>query len=81
MAVERDPHRVLAEAIAHVAPDVDVDAISADGNLREEAELDSMDLLNIVAAIHEATGVEIPERDYPYLSTWSTFINYLSGRL
>ncbi len=81
MAVERDPHRVLTQAIGRVAPDVDLDAIDADRNLREEAELDSMDLLNIVTAIHEATGLEIPERDYPHLSTWSSFIDYLSARL
>ncbi len=76
-----DPQRVLVDVLGRVAPDIDVASLDVDADLREEAQLDSMDLLNIVNAIHEATGLVIPERDYPKLSSWSSFVEYLSTRL
>ena len=76
-----DPQVVLAAAIAKVAPEVDLGEIDVHADLRDEAQLDSLDVLNIVAAIFESTGVEIPERDYPSLATVSTFVEYLAQRL
>jgi acyl carrier protein len=75
-----DPRDVVTSAIAKVAPDVDLDVIDHDADLREEAELDSLDFLNVVSAVHEATGLDIPERDYPQLGTLNGFIDYVSSR-
>ena len=41
-------------------------------DLREQIHLDSMDILNLMIAVHEATGVEIPEADYAKMSTLTT---------
>jgi acyl carrier protein len=38
-----------------------------------------MDFLNIIVAIHGETGIEIPERDYPKLSTLNDAIAYLDA--
>lgn len=70
----------VVAAITKVAPDVDPDALDPDADLREEAELDSMDFLNVVTAVHEATGLEIPERDYPHLATLAGFVAYVASR-
>jgi acyl carrier protein len=75
-----DPRGVVTSAITKVAPDVDLDVIDPDADLREEAELDSLDFLNVVSAVHEATGLEIPERDYPQLGTLNGFVDYVSSR-
>lgn len=75
-----DPLAVITSAITKVAPDVDLGVIDPEADLREEAELDSLDFLNVVTAVHEATGLEIPERDYPQLGTLAGFIAYLSSR-
>lgn len=80
MTETRDPAAVVATAITTVAPDVDVAGLDPDADLREEAELDSMDFLNVVTAVHEATGLEIPERDYPHLATLAGFVDYVSSR-
>jgi len=40
-------------------------------------DLDSVDLLNLVAAIYEATGVDIPERDYPVIATLGRCVDYV----
>jgi acyl carrier protein len=64
-----------------VAPDVDANALDPGADFREELDLDSMDVLNLVVGLHEATGIEIPERDYPELTTVDACVAYLSERL
>jgi acyl carrier protein len=70
---------VVTDAITEVAPDVDPAAIDPDSDLAEQLDIDSMDFLNIVMAIHERTGVEIPERDYPKLSTLNDAVSYIGA--
>jgi acyl carrier protein len=71
---------VIRSAIAKIAPDVDASAIPDDVEYREEAELDSMDFLNVLGAVADATGVEVPEADYPKVLTIAAFADYLSVR-
>jgi len=40
-----------------------------------------MDWLNVLAAIHERLGVEIPETDYGKLGTLDSITSYLKMRL
>jgi len=69
---------VVIRALIEVAPDVDPGAIDPDADLAEQLDIDSMDFLNIVVAIHQQTGIEIPERDYPKLATLSDAVRYLA---
>jgi acyl carrier protein len=39
-----------------------------------------MDILNLMIAIHEATGVDIPE-DYPQMTTLDGVVAYLRTRV
>jgi acyl carrier protein len=73
--------RILAEALRRVAPEADVDALAPDAELREELEIDSIDVLNLAIALHEATGIDIPERDYAELATLARGAAYLRRRL
>ena len=52
-----------------VAPEADGQDLKPNVNLRDQLDLDSMDFLNFVVAIHNEFGMEIPEVDYPKLST------------
>lgn len=72
-----DARQVVLDAIATVAPDAPVDELAPDDDLFDTLELDSMDLLNIVVAVHERTGIEVPERDYGKLGTLDDFAAYL----
>jgi len=36
-----------------------------------------MDFLNDVTEIHQRTGIDVPERDYPRLSTLNDAVAYL----
>lgn len=71
---------VVIDAITKVAPDTDPSSLPGDVEFVEELELDSMDFLNIVVAIEEATGRTVPERDYPQLATLDDVVAYLVAR-
>ena len=78
MRSEQQLREVVIRALTDVAPDIDPAAIDPDTDLAEQLDIDSMDFLNVVVAIHEQTGIEIPERDYPKLSTLADAGTYLA---
>ncbi|MBO6525458.1 acyl carrier protein [Erythrobacter sp.] len=53
---------VIAE-IETIAPDVAPVAIGDEEDLREALDLDSMDIFNLIVALHQRLDVEIPEAD------------------
>ncbi len=63
-----------------MAPDIDRATLDNGALLREDLELDSMDILNIVIALNEATGINIPEQDYGELTTMAAIPRYLDAR-
>jgi len=68
----------VLHVLAGIAPEADLAAIDPDVDLREQLDVDSMDLLNFVIGLHEALHVDIPEADYPKLSTLDGCIDYLA---
>jgi acyl carrier protein len=68
--------RILGE----IAPEADLSRLAPDVDLREQLEIDSMDFLNFVIGLHEATGADIPEADYGKLATLDACAEYLGGR-
>ncbi len=78
MSTEQELRAVVISVLADVAPDIDPSAVDPDTELVEQLDIDSMDFLNIIVAINERTGIEIPERDYPKLSTVNDAVSYLA---
>jgi acyl carrier protein len=77
--VTRDELRALAlEALGGIAPEADLGALRDKVALRDQLDLDSMDFLNFLVAVHERTGVEIPEADYGKLATLDQLVAYLA---
>jgi len=68
----------LLEVIDTVAPGCIPDVVDDDADIRDEMELDSMDLLNIVAALHERLNIEIPEADIEQITSLNKAVRYLS---
>ena len=66
------------EELVRVAPDLDADTVGDDEHIQDDLELDSMDVLNLVTALHERYGVDIPEADYPKIATVNLAVAYLS---
>jgi acyl carrier protein len=76
-----DELRTLAvDALARIAPELRDTPLRHDMPLRDQVDLDSMDFLNFVIALHDRTGVDIPEADYPRLSTIDAIAAYLAQR-
>jgi acyl carrier protein len=73
--------QIILDAITQIAPDVDTDGLPDDVDFREEAELDSMDFLGVLNAVQDATGVAVPELDYPRIITVAGFADYLDAHL
>jgi len=67
----------ILETLSEVAPEIDIAAVDPKTELREQFDLDSMDMLNFVIGLHERLGIDIPEADYPKLSTLEGAIRYL----
>ena len=79
--LERDEIRETVQAVIEsIAPGVDLRRIRADRPLREQIDLDSMDWLNVLAALQERLAVAIPEADYGRLDTLDAIVGYAADR-
>lgn len=68
---------VIFRALGDIAPEVDAAEVEHDIDLTEQLDLDSMDYLNWMLEINQATGIEIPERDYSEFMTINAAADYL----
>lgn len=76
-----DIRAVLLEELGNIAPDMDVQSLDPKADLREALDIDLMDVLTFVTAIHKRLGLAIPEIDYPKLMTLDKAVAYLSAKL
>jgi acyl carrier protein len=66
--------------LRRIAPEVETEALDDRRPLRRQVDLDSLDWLRFLVALHDRLGVDIPEADYPQLSTLADLVAYLSAR-
>ena len=78
---DRDIRTVVEEELGNIAPEVDLKQVDSSADLREALDIDSMDFLNFITAIHHRLGINIPEIDYPKLSTLEGAVGYLKSKL
>lgn len=72
---------IVLAALTTVAPDLEGQAVEPDVAFRDQFDFDSMDLLNFAVALHQSTGIEIPEIDYPKVASLDGCIAYLAARV
>jgi acyl carrier protein len=72
---------VVLNCLGSIAPEADLSRIRPALSLREQFDIDSMDFLNFVIALHKELQLEIPERDYPKLITLDGCVDYLAVAL
>jgi acyl carrier protein len=75
-----DLRDVVLDALTNIAPEADPATLDPGEDLREELDLDSMDELNLITALCERLGIDIPEGDYPQLRTLDGAVDYLARR-
>lgn len=71
----------LLEILENVAPEADFDEISLNADVREALDIDSFDFLNVLIALNEQTGVEIPEADYGQLVSVNDIVQYVAAKM
>jgi len=80
--VNRDELRsILLQELSDIAPDIDTAMVEDDASLQDEYDLDSMDAVNLVTAIHKRLGVNIPDRDYARMRSIADLLDYIEPRL
>lgn len=65
----------------NIAPDIEEDEIEGDENIQESLEIDSFDFLQILTALNEDLGVEVPESDYDKVKTLNKMAEYFAQRV
>ncbi|MDE3154653.1 MAG: acyl carrier protein [Acidobacteriota bacterium] len=76
-----DLRSAVIDALLSVAPEADPARLKPDVSLRDQLDLDSMDLLNFIIALHRALQVDIPEADYRRLMALDGCVTYLEEKL
>jgi len=72
---------IVFETLSSIAPELEPSEINPDKMLRDQVDLDSMDFLNFIIALHKRLQVDIPEADYAKLTTLNEIVAYLKARL
>jgi acyl carrier protein len=69
----------ILHALGEIAPEADLGRLDGAAAIREELDLDSVDMLHFVAALDDQFHVAVPEVDYPKLATLDSCVEYLGG--
>ena len=77
---EQDVRAAVIGVLKSIAPELEESELAPDRALREQIDLDSMDWLNVIVALHERLNVEIPESDYAKLTTLDAVVAYIGAR-
>ena len=78
---EAEIRTVALSVLKSIAPEIEEDELRDDRPLRNQVDLDSMDLLNFLLGLHRELKVEIPEADYARLVTLNDVTAYLLQRV
>jgi acyl carrier protein len=78
---EAEIRKIVAQALSNVAPEADLEAIDPAKDLRDQIDIDSVDFLNFLIALHHQLSVDIPDADVAKLATLDGCVAYLNDRI
>ncbi len=70
---------LVLRLLGEIAPEADLTSLQPDISFRDQLDLDSMDFLNLVVALHKEFQIEVPEADYPKYMTLNGCLAQLAG--
>jgi acyl carrier protein len=76
---DTEARTMLRDLLRRIAPEIDLDEVDPHAPFQDVMDLDSMDFLNLITALHDTAGIDVPERDYPLLGTVDGFVSYVAG--
>lgn len=60
---------------------IDENDVTMDANLIDDLNIDSLDVVELIMAVEEEFGIEIPESDVEKVSTVGGMVDYISGKI
>lgn len=82
--IRRDKRRkVMLEKIKEITAEnlgAEIENITADTNFKEDLNADSLDLFEMVMALEEEFGIEIPTEDLEQIETVGDVVKYIEDR-
>ena len=72
---------MIVEEIGNIAPETDAARLGDGEDLREALDLDSIDIFNLVVALSQRLGIDIPDADAGNLVTLGGGVAYLGQQL
>lgn len=75
----QEAKQVIFQVLSDIAPEVDPGQVDHTLDLTEQLDLDSMDYLNWMLGINQASGIDIPQRDVSEFLTIEGAAAYLVG--
>lgn len=75
-----EARRLLFEELGNIAPEWDLAEIDPKEDISDAMDMDSMDVLNLVIALHKRSGIDLPEEDYGELVTIDGAAAYLAAK-
>lgn len=79
MRTHEQAHQLVLRALAEIAPDADLGAITDDSDLRDELELDSLDFMAFVERLTASSGARVGEDDYDAFRTVAGGVRFLTA--
>ena len=71
----------VIKTLSGIVPELDPATLKPAAALRDQLDIDSMDFLNFLIALHKEFGVDIPEADAPKLGSVDACVDYLAQAL
>ena len=71
----------IIEQIYEIAPEHEGETIPENENIQRSLEIDSFDFLNLLTALNDELGVEVPESDYGEVDTVEHMADYIARHL
>jgi acyl carrier protein len=75
---ETELRDAVVTSLLDLAPEASPEDIDPAVPVQEQLDIDSMDYLDFLVALATKTGVEVPEIDYPLVSTVDDCVRYLA---
>jgi acyl carrier protein len=80
VANDGETKQKVLSVLGDIAPEIDLESIDGDVNLRDQIDIDSVDFLNFVIGLHKALAIEIPDADLPKLKTLNNWVSYIDAK-
>ena len=71
----------ICRLIGDIAPEVDIEALDPNEDIRDELDLDSMDFMRLLEGIDKELSVNIPESDYQRVNTLQSMAEYIASHI